>query len=111
MNVWYARISKSNAHLGLFFWGREISMDNSETIYSNAHVNALLRQWRERNGITVDELAIKLGYHIVSVSQYLSGSREITDRFIGAFTRVYGPTAAAEAFGLSDAPQREPVSS
>lgn len=71
--------------------------------------NARLWQWAKDNGITTDEMAAKMGYNIVYLQQLLMGYYPIKDTFMGAFLRVYGPSAAAEAFGLQDTTINQPA--
>ena len=56
--------------------------------------------WIERRQFPLDRLASDMGYKLSYVLRIVEGRAPITDGFIGAFTRVYGPRAAAEAFNL-----------
>lgn len=67
-----------------------------------------LRQWAERRNLSLETVAKTIGYsrrYLLDVSE---GYRPVTDKLIGAFTRIYGPSATVEAFGLSD-PEKEPL--
>lgn len=59
-----------------------------------------LKQWMNESNIGTEELASSLGYKMLYIEYILRGYQPLTDKLIGAFTRVYGLDAAAAAFGL-----------
>ena len=62
--------------------------------------NALLWQWVRENRISAEELAAKLERSPSYMLGVLMGHQPLTDSVMGAFLRVFGPAAAAAAFGL-----------
>ena len=59
-----------------------------------------LHAWARKNGRPIKDMAQQLGVSISYLSNIAYGRKEPTDSFMGRFLRIYGPTAAAEAFGL-----------
>ena len=60
----------------------------------------LLEQWMTRDGISVADLAERIGYHPTYIDGVLKGRFQVSDKLIGAIAREYGLDAVAAAFGL-----------
>jgi transcriptional regulator with XRE-family HTH domain len=66
-----------------------------------------LLAWKEQQGLSVTELARRLGLDPGYISRILNGERPVGDAFVGRFAQVFGFDEAARVFGAAGEPSAE----